>query len=426
MSAPTDTLTAHLAGVVGEDHLRTDDGGTTVHPGSAEEVGAVLRAATAARATVLPVGAGTTVDWLPGDADVRLSTSRLDRVLEHSAGDLVVQVEAGATLESVQAALADSGQQLALDCPVPGATIGGIVAADLSGPRRYLYGTVRDLLIGTTSVRGDGVLAHSGGKVVKNVAGYDLGKLYTGSRGTLGVLTACWFRLHPLPEATRWVLAELAGTAEAAAAVAAVRSSQVTPTAIEVSRAAGSSAVVVGVALEGVAGGVGPRADTVAELLGGATGGRASVHEQAPEGWGALPGEDVLVKVAVQPTGVPAVLDALAGTLADHTVGGSAGVGVLHVGCAAADAPTVLAAARRAATEHHGSAVVLRSPAEVDALDVWGPQQGPLVTLLGRLKDEFDLGHVLAPGRALSDVPRTTPTPGDAPRPVDDRPGETR
>lgn len=416
MSAATDTLTAHLAGIVGDDHVTGDAHGTTVRPGSTEEVGAVLRAATAARATVLPVGAATTVDWLPGGADVRLSTARLDTVLEHSAGDLVVQVEAGATLASVQAALAESGQQLALDCPVPGATIGGIVAADLSGPRRYLYGTVRDLLIGTTSVRGDGAVAHAGGKVVKNVAGYDLGKLYTGSRGTLGVLTACWFRLHPLPEATRWVVAEVAGTAEAATAVAAVRSSQVTPTAIEVTRAAGSSTVRVGVALEGVAGGVGPRAETVAGLLGGATSARTRVHDSAPEGWGALPDEPVLLKVAVQPTGVPALLDALAGTLADHTASGSAGVGVLHVGCSAADAPAVLAAARRAAAAAHGSAVVLRSPADgtVAPLDLWGPQQGPLVTLLGRVKDEFDPAHVLAPGRALSDVPST---PG--PRPTD-------
>lgn len=399
MSATT-TLGAQLADVVGAEHVQ-DGPPATVAPGTAEEVAAVLRAATAARATVLPVGAGTSVDWLPGPADVRLRTTRLDRVLEHSAGDLVVQVEAGATLAAVQEAVAGAGQQLALDCPVPGATIGGIVAGDLSGPRRYLYGTVRDLLIGTTSVRGDGVLAHSGGKVVKNVAGYDLGKLYTGSRGTLGVLTACWFRLHPLPEASRWVLAELGGVPAAAAAVAAVRASQVSPAAIEVRRASGSSAVTVGVQLEGVAAGVGPRADVVADLLGSG----ARVLEAAPDGWGALPAEPVLLKVTAQPTGIPGVLDALAGTLADHTVTGSAGVGVLHVGCSPADAATVLAAARRGATAGHGTAVVLRSPDALDPLEVWGPQQAPLVTLLARLKDEFDPGHTLAPGRALSDVP---------------------
>src|SRR6185437_4002101 len=97
-------------------------------------------------------------------------------------------------------------QQLALDLPLPGATVGGTVATRTSGPRRMLYGSVRDLLIGVTIVRADGVVARAGGKVVKNVAGYDLGKLIAGSYGTRGLIAECVFRVHPLPAASRYVL----------------------------------------------------------------------------------------------------------------------------------------------------------------------------------------------------------------------------
>ena len=117
-------------------------------------------------------------------------------------------------------ALGSAGQQLALDVPAE-ATVGGVVATGTAGPRRFRYGAPRDLLIGITVVRADGVVAHSGGKVVKNVAGYDLGKLFAGSQGTLGVITEATFRLHPLPAAVAWVTAEF-GPAERAGAVAAV------------------------------------------------------------------------------------------------------------------------------------------------------------------------------------------------------------
>src|SRR5262249_57040986 len=107
--------------------------------------------------------------------------------------------------EEVAGRLAPAGQQLALDTPLPGATIGGTVATGTSGPRRMLYGAARDLLIGVTVVRADGTVARAGGKVVKNVAGYDLGKLVAGSYGTLGLITQCAFRLHPLPAAVAYL-----------------------------------------------------------------------------------------------------------------------------------------------------------------------------------------------------------------------------
>lgn len=348
----------------------------------------MLRDASAAGRTVLPVGNRSTADWLPApEVDETLSLRGLDGVLEHSAGDLVVHVRAGTLLADVQAAVAEAGQRLALSVPVAGVTVGGLVAADLSGPGRYLYGTVRDLVIGTTSVRSDGVVTRSGGKVVKNVAGYDLGKLYTGSRGTLGVITDAWFRLHPLPESTHWVVADGLDAAGAGAAVAAVRGSQSAPTAIEV-----RSGFQVAVQLDGVAAGVDTRSAVVAGLIDG------TVVDAEPDGWGAWPEDEVLLAL----THSPAVLTDVLTALGEVTVTGSA-VGVLRVGCALDRAPQVLAAARGVAARHHGTATVLRAPAGHD-LDVWGPSDPALLTLMRRVKDEFDPTRTLAPGRLLGGI----------------------
>ena len=119
--------------------------------------------------------------------DVVLSLRRFDQVLEHEAGDLTCTVEAGLRLEDLNARLAEHGQMFSLD-PPGNPTIGACIAGDLSGPRRHRYGTARDLLLGVTVVLGDGTIASSGGKVVKNVAGYDLGKLFCGSAGKLGFI----------------------------------------------------------------------------------------------------------------------------------------------------------------------------------------------------------------------------------------------
>jgi glycolate dehydrogenase FAD-binding subunit len=157
-----------------------------------------------------------------------VSEGPLDRILEHEAGDLTCAVEAELRLSALQEALAPHGQMLALD-PPGDPTLGACLAANLSGPRRHRYGTMRDLVIGTTVVLTDGTVASSGGKVVKNVAGYDLGKLFCGSEGRLGRIVRLSLRLHPLPEATATVTAP----AEAARALAVLRSTLV-PSAVDV------------------------------------------------------------------------------------------------------------------------------------------------------------------------------------------------
>jgi glycolate oxidase FAD binding subunit len=139
--------------------------------------------------------------------DVRLSTAKLNRVLEYEPGDLTAIVEAGMRLSELQAHLAGHGQMLALD-PPGDPTLGACLAADLSGPRRHACGAMRDLVIGVTVVLAGGLVASSGGKVVKNVAGYDLGKLFSGSRGRLGLIARVALRLHPRPAAQATVVAE--------------------------------------------------------------------------------------------------------------------------------------------------------------------------------------------------------------------------
>ena len=152
------------------------------------------------------LGAGERVSIEREGGDVVLSTAGMNRVLEHEPGDLTAIVEAGLRLSELQAYLATHGQMLALD-PPGDPTIGACLAADLSGPRRHRYGAMRDLVIGVTVVLAGGLVASSGGKVVKNVAGYDLGKLFSGSHGRLGLIARVALRLHPRPAAEATVVA---------------------------------------------------------------------------------------------------------------------------------------------------------------------------------------------------------------------------
>lgn len=195
-----------------------------VTPTSLEEAAEALTAAGAANRTI-SIGreGGTTV----------LSTAGLNRVLEHEPGDLIVIAEAGIRLSELDAALAPHGQLLALD-PPGDPTLGACLAANLSGPRRHRFGAPRDLVLGATLVLPDGTIASSGGKVVKNVAGFDLGKLVCGSRGRLGLIARVCLRLHPRPAATATVALPLRDAAHAAQAVRAVLDSTLAPSAVDV------------------------------------------------------------------------------------------------------------------------------------------------------------------------------------------------
>jgi len=169
-----------------------------------DDLVARIRSHGVAGQAIRPVGGGTKLGWggAPAGDVVDLETSGLDRIAEHNVGDFTAVLDAGVPLADAQAAFAAERQMLALDPPLgasDGATVGGMVATADSGPLRHRYGGVRDLIVGITVVLSDGTVAKAGGKVIKNVAGYDLAKLFTGSYGTLGLVARVSVRLHPLP-----------------------------------------------------------------------------------------------------------------------------------------------------------------------------------------------------------------------------------
>src|SRR5580692_3592812 len=229
-----------------------------LEPVNEPQVAAVLRLANDAGLAVIPRGGGTKLSWgnVPARADVILSTVRLDKIIEHPWADLTVSVEAGCTIQKLQSALAQHGQRLALDPLWPArATIGGVLSTNDSGSLRLRFGALRDLIIGVTLALPDGTLASSGGKVVKNVAGYDLPKLATGALGTLGVITRAIFRLHPLPRHTRSFTFAARDLGEASRVMLAVQDSWLTPTGLQ-ARFESSADSVVDILFEGTEAGL--------------------------------------------------------------------------------------------------------------------------------------------------------------------------
>ncbi|WP_162143457.1 FAD-binding oxidoreductase [Alicyclobacillus herbarius] len=199
--------------VIGQQHVRVDDtlarrltDQTTpvviAAPPDESTVAQLLQMATDEDWSVVPIGAGTHLDCgaVPSRVEILLESTQLCQIVDYSPADMVVTVQSGTPLSRLQAHLANHGQMLPIDPPCsPRATIGGVVSAGLSGPHRILYGTLRDLLIGARVVLADGRVVRLGGKVVKNVAGYDVTKLLVGSRGSLGFISECTFKLKPLP-----------------------------------------------------------------------------------------------------------------------------------------------------------------------------------------------------------------------------------
>ncbi len=177
-------------------------------PESEAQAAAMIRFTASHKIPVVPLGGGTSQDRIapPPPEFLALSTKRLNKLVHHEPGDMVATVQAGMTLNAFQDAMRKGGQWLPIDAP-PDATIGGIVAANTHGPRAHGYGTLRDMILGMTVINGDGVIRKCGGKVVKNVTGYALDKMYIGSFGTLGLITEITFKLRPLATgASSWMI----------------------------------------------------------------------------------------------------------------------------------------------------------------------------------------------------------------------------
>jgi glycolate oxidase FAD binding subunit len=184
------------------------EAGNAVRPSSVVEAERIMQAAASDGRTLAFAGGGTELGYgnPPERIDTLVRTDRLNAIVEYAPADMIVTVEAGLTLAQLQTTLAPQRQRLALDSPLPErATLGGLIATNGFGPLRARFGTLRDLIVGITIVRADGTRARGGGKVVKNVAGFDLPKLMVGALGTLGMIATATFKLHPLPETSRWL-----------------------------------------------------------------------------------------------------------------------------------------------------------------------------------------------------------------------------
>ena len=397
-------------------------------PTTLEECAEVLAMAAREQLRLGFVGGGTALGLgaPPAALDAVVRTEGLARIVEYAPADMVIVAEAGVTLAALQAEARAHGQQLALDAPFPDrATIGGLVAVGAFGPQRARYGAVRDLIIGVTLVRADGEIARGGGKVVKNVAGFDLPKVACGSLGTLGLIAAAAFRLHPLPEATVTVLAPGLRAEAVIAVLAAARQAQLEPeTAVALSTSmpraprapappagspphdslrASTGGFDLGVRFAGFARGVQHQVARFVEIA-RATGVGAEPLADATASvfWrrhDAVRAAALRVRVASLPTRLPEVAQLVAG------LGELAWYATLGIGFAgapadvdAAAATAAITAARAALVAEGGSLVVEEAPPALHAVDPWGPVAAAF-PIMQRLKQRFDPDGRLNPGR---------------------------
>ena len=379
-------------------------------PASVDECAEVMALTAREQMRIGFVGGGTALALgaPPHALDAVVRTERLARIVEHAPADMVVVVEAGATLGALQAVLAAHGQQLALDPPLPErATIGGLVATGGFGPRRARYGTMRDLIIGVTLVRADGTVARGGGKVVKNVAGFDLPKVACGSLGTLGMIATASFRLHPLPEASATVVAAGVSAEAVVARVGAARAAQLEPTsAVALSTPEVRDRFDFGLRFEGFGRGVEHQVSRMVDLAraAGATA-EPLAGDAAAAFWrrhdAVRTAAPLRVRFADLPTRFAAIAPGAAklGDLAWYaTLGVGFAGGAVADAAAATAAIDAIRAARSQLVAAGGSLVVEAAPAELRAVEPWGPPPGSLA-IMKQLKQRFDPEGRLNPGR---------------------------
>jgi glycolate oxidase FAD binding subunit len=370
-------------------------------PETFEEAAAALAAASAEGRRVRIVGAGTKLGWGHPDAgaDEELHTGGLARILEHNAGDMTATLQAGVPLEAAQRTFAAAGQMLALDPPLtdPSPTIGGVVATGDSGPLRHRYGAPRDLVVGVTVALSDGTIARAGGKVIKNVAGYDLAKLFSGSFGTLGLILAVNVRLHPLQEQSATALGAASDPAGLGAAAVALARAPLEFEALDLAWRAGRGGLLARCAGAQAA----RRARRAARLM--ADAGLADVDVAEADGtlWerqraGQRSAERALIRVAVAPTELAAVLRATED--AGGTLVGRAALGTCYIEVEPESAPRL-----RDMLPPRAPAVVLDAPEALRA-DPWGASPGGELDLMRRIKARFDPAGTCNPGRFVGGI----------------------
>jgi glycolate oxidase FAD binding subunit len=369
-------------------------------PASHDKAALLLRRCSDEGLRVCPVGGATKLGWgAPGEpVDVELSTAGIAEIVEHNVGDLTAVLDAGAPLGAAQAAFAEAGQMLALDPPLGGAggaaTIGGIVASGDSGPLRHRYGAARDLVVGMTMALADGTVARAGGKVIKNVAGYDLAKLLAGSFGTLGLILQVAVRLHPLASTRVTLRVEAASAAEVTNVVAALAHAHLEMESLDVNWSDGSGAVLArfgGAAAH-------QQATAAAERAGGGelVEDDAALWEQQRELQRADGG--VVVRVSGLQTELARVVEEA--ERAGATLVGRAALGISWLALDVEDDDAAVAAiGDLRARLSPRPCVLLDAPAAVrEALDVWDERDPGRIALARRVKERFDPGRTMRPG----------------------------
>ncbi|MFN5239145.1 MAG: FAD-binding oxidoreductase [Aphanizomenon sp.] len=383
-----------------------------VYPHSQAELAAVITTANSHQWRVLTWGSGSKINWggLAENIDIIVSTEHINQLIEHAVGDLTVTVEAGMKFAQIQEILAKSGQTLALDPAAPElATIGGIVATADTGSLRQRYGGVRDQLLGITFIRADGEIAKAGGRVVKNVAGYDLMKLFTGAYGTLGIISQVTFRVYPIPESSGTVI--LTGKPEAISQAArTLHGSELTPTQADLL----SNKLLTNLDL-GTGIGLIARFQSISEsvqeqskrllLIGEKLGLQGVIYSgnQEIDLWQQLPKQiydhltesTITCKIGVLPTAAVEILNYME-------------VGLIHIssglGLVRLEKEEQILPLRSLCQANSGFLSVLSAPVEFKKrFDVWGYNGNALAVMRG-IKEQFDGNFILSPGRFVGGI----------------------
>ncbi|MEA2383798.1 MAG: glycolate oxidase binding subunit [Solirubrobacteraceae bacterium] len=379
----------------------------TEHPDTPEEAAELLRALGADGRTVRVRGGGTKSAWGPPAEPVatEIVTGGLGRVLEHNEGDFTAILEAGVPLARAQAIFAAGGQMLALDPPLgdgEAATIGGVLATADSGPLRHRYGGVRDVVVGITIALSDGSLAKAGGRVIKNVAGYDLAKLFAGSFGTLGLAVNVAVRLHPRPEETASAWGASDDPAALAATVAALARLPLEADCLDVAWRDGAGRVLVrfgGTAAERQAGAVVDRLRTAGLADAEHSADDAALWDAQRAGQRSAGG--AVLKVSGRPADLATVLGAARDTGA--SVVGRAALGLHWLtlegdGLAERVEAVRAALAPRACTLHDAPEAVRAAVAP------WAEPQPGALAVMHRVKERFDPARIFSPGTFVGGI----------------------
>jgi glycolate oxidase FAD binding subunit len=384
-----------------------------VEPGTASELAEILRLSNEAGLAVIPRGGGTKIGWgnPPARADLILSTARLNEIIEHAWADLTVTVEAGCTIQRLQETLAQRRQRLALDTLwQEKATIGGVLSTNDSGALRLRFGALRDLIIGATIALPDGTLASSGGKVVKNVAGYDLPKLLTGALGTLGVITRAVFRLHPLPRGTRSFSIATENAEEAQGTVLAIQDSRLAHASLQ-SHFSGDALPVSDILFEGTEAGLTAQEAQLRKLC--AT---ARVSEAPPSAWKARemlwtpadPATMAMAKIGILPATLARTMQLVKHIANEKQLQWKAlmyatGLGWLRLEGEPGSLGDGLRVLRGELESYGGSLVTLHRPQKMPAFDAWG-STGDALPLMNAVKQQLDPRNTLNPGRFVGGI----------------------